>query len=105
VISAYLAVYYYIVLFNLAAQAYLPPLEKLEADNWVKQMVDSSYNDFQYMDRIISGLDQRLVLGSSLHHLYLSAVQLKHLMRDATMCYRDAVQEEGVAREPPPKET
>ncbi|MDA2911493.1 hypothetical protein MYX04_11255 [Nitrospiraceae bacterium AH_259_D15_M11_P09] len=89
IVNAYLAIYYYTAIANVGLQGHLPALDSLQPDDRAKSLVDSSYNDFVVIERIISGLNPTLVQASVLHHLYAEAsINWKPYVRDSTRAYQ-----------------
>jgi len=88
-ISSYLALYYYTGLTNIATQFYLPKIEELEPENTIKSIVDKSHADFAYLESLIATLDQQQVQGSQLFNLYQEGQQMRNLVKDSTMVYRE----------------
>jgi len=88
-VTAYIALYYYLGVANVSAQGYLPPnIVELKPDDWVKAFVDTTYSDFHYLDRTLALTDANLIEASHMRANYAEAVNSwKPLVRDTAMVY------------------
>lgn len=75
-ISAYIGIYYYVAVANYGSQGYLFEGQEDLTFNSYKTIVDQSYLDFEFMDKILSEVDLKLIKESPLNHLYENAKSL-----------------------------
>lgn len=88
VVTAYLAIYYYVAVANVAMQTYLPSLNEIQPDDITKKLLDQTSADFQKMENIIIAIDKGLIAASPLHYLYQDAInEWRPFVKDATMVY------------------
>jgi hypothetical protein len=69
-IEGYLAAYHYAALTNLFCQIYLPSIEKVEDNDVVKAIIDTSYRDFYMLDAWLEALDPKEIQANPRSHLY-----------------------------------
>jgi len=85
----YIGIYYYTALTNIWTQPYLPQGDTPPpAGDPARDIVDSSFADFFWLDRIINGLDPARVQASPLNGLYQFALGLRGRVMNAEMVYQ-----------------
>jgi hypothetical protein len=90
VLTAYIGMYYYAAVVNVAWQGYLPAFEDLPDDDLAKRLVDLSHSDFNLLEGLIGHFDPRMVEANRLQHLHAEAIEYwKPYLKDALSVYRD----------------
>jgi hypothetical protein len=79
-IDAYVALYYYTALANVLGQGWLPAEAEFDPTNneshaLIRGLIDRCAADFQYVARVLNGVDQTMVQSSRLQHLLQDAIQ------------------------------
>jgi len=79
-VDAYVALYYYTALANVLAQGWLPPEAEFDPGNndfhaLISGLIDRCAADFQYVARVLNGVDQTIVQSSRLQHMLQDAIQ------------------------------
>lgn len=88
-IRGYLGAYYYAAIANVANSFFLPSLEYLEQDNYLKTIQDTSYSNFQFIESWLSSLGKDLTKSNN-YHLYEEATAYwKPHVKDSTAVYRE----------------
>lgn len=76
-VDCYIALYYYIAVANVTAQALLPSPDSFDAaiseHANVQRIVDLTSSDFQYMSNMLSRVHASRLNASRVHHLYEEA--------------------------------
>ncbi|MBY0225627.1 MAG: hypothetical protein K2Q28_07470 [Hyphomicrobium sp.] len=84
-LSSYIAIYHYAALTNFWAQFYLPSAAEYDAENsfhgLTKRVVDSSFQDFNHIAKLLQQADQKR----------LNRNPLVHLLDDTLTEWRDSV--------------
>jgi len=88
-VTAYIALYYYLAVANVSAHGYLPAsIAELQPGDFVKAIIDITYSDFLYLDKVLTSTDQSLIQASHLRDNYTEAVTTwKPLVKDTAMVY------------------
>ncbi len=88
IITNYIAIYYYTAVANVALQNYLPPIEDLVENPNAKNLLDTSYNDFNALERLLGEVDKSVLAKNALNSLYeITVEQWKPHVKDSTMVY------------------
>jgi len=100
ILTAYIAIYFYAGVANVASQGYLPKPEDLEPDNLPKFLVDKSKQDFDMIEGILENVDPARLRANSLNFLLTAALtQWKPQVKDAATLYAEAAAAEVGAEE------
>lgn len=91
-VDSYIGIFYYVGTTNVWASLSLPSPEDFDPENqfhiMVKDIVDRSYNAFQYMERVVSGLDPKRLQGSTLLPLLTELIKTyRPLVRDTAQTF------------------
>ena len=91
IVTAYCALYYYTAISNYWAQWALPALEDFDANplsQFIKDVVDNSYKDFNYIAATIGRIEPTLLTTSPLKHLFDKVeTEYKQFIVDSTTAY------------------
>jgi hypothetical protein len=94
-ITAYIGMYYYSAIANVATQSYLPPIvqydDNKELNGIFKDIINRSYNDFQVLGQILRDkVHPTRIQANALFHLYNDTENnWKQFVKDATQVYAD----------------
>lgn len=89
-LNAYVVLFYYAGVANVASQAYLPSLDAEDEGSHLQRIVDQSAADFRLLEGMIDAIDETSVQSSRVLHLHIeAATQWKPLVKDSVAVYRE----------------